>query len=66
MEFHQEWVGKLKRRKPNTANFKSGFLQLEPDCTGRRFDVAATETPTGKIAAAQQRNGSGRQLIGCG
>jgi hypothetical protein len=54
MEFHREEVGKSKRRKPNAANFKSEFLQLEPDGTGRRFDVAAIETPTGKIAAAQQ------------
>lgn len=66
MEFHQEWVRKLKRRKPSAANFKWEFRQLEPDGTGRRFDVAEMAIPTGKIAAAQPRNGSGRRLIGSG
>jgi hypothetical protein len=66
MEFHQEWVGKLKRRKPNAANFKWEFRQLKPDPTGRRFDVAEMAMPTGRFAAAQPRNGSGRQFIGCG
>jgi hypothetical protein len=63
MEFHQEWVGKLKRRKPNAANFKWEFRQLKPDGTGRRLDVAEMAILTGKIAAAQPRNGSDRRLI---
>ena len=43
-----------------------GVSQVEPDGTEGRFDVAEMAIPTGKIAAAQPRNGSGRRLIGSG